>query len=391
MLSQLAQKISLSPTLSISAKAKELKAAGKDVISFGAGEPDFDTPDFIKEAAIKAINDGLTKYTPATGTKKLKNAIIKKFKRENVLVYSLNQIMVNCGAKHTLFNLLMCSTGPGDEVIIPSPYWVSYPEMVKASGAKVVIAKTSRDTSFKLTPEILENAVTDKSKILILNSPSNPTGTLYTKNELQDLGETILKNNLTVISDEIYEHLIYEENFYSIAGISPELKEKTIVVNGVSKAYAMTGWRIGYAAGDSEIIAGCAKLQSHSTSNPTSFAQAGAAEALSSAKSPGAIKSMVDDFRKRRDYIYAELSSIEKVEVTKPAGAFYIFPSVAKLFNDEIKNSSEFAEKLLEEELVAVVPGNGFGADGYFRMSYATGMDNITEGITRLKRFISNI
>ncbi|MDA3792416.1 MAG: pyridoxal phosphate-dependent aminotransferase [Elusimicrobia bacterium] len=391
MLSQLAQKISLSPTLSISAKAKELKAAGKDVISFGAGEPDFDTPDFIKEAAIKAINDGLTKYTPATGTKKLKNAIIKKFKRENVLVYSLNQIMVNCGAKHTLFNLLMCSAGPGDEVIIPSPYWVSYPEMVKASGAKVVIAKTSRDTSFKLTPEILENAVTDKSKILILNSPSNPTGTLYTKNELQDLGETILKNNLTVISDEIYEHLIYEENFYSIAGISPELKEKTIVVNGVSKAYAMTGWRIGYAAGDSEIIAGCAKLQSHSTSNPTSFAQAGAAEALSSAKSPGAIKSMVDDFRKRRDYIYAELSSIEKVEVTKPAGAFYIFPSVAKLFNDEIKNSSEFAEKLLEEELVAVVPGNGFGADGYFRMSYATGMDNITEGITRLKRFISNI
>ncbi len=391
MLSKLAQNISLSPTLAISAKAKELKTEGKDVISFGAGEPDFDTPNFIKEAAITAIKAGQTKYTPTTGTKELKTAIIEKLKRENCLDYSLGRIMVNCGAKHTLFNLIMCLAGEGDEVIVPSPYWVSYPQMVIASGAKPVIVKTRPETAFKLTPEILKDAVSSDSKLLILNSPSNPTGAIYNKEELEALGEVILRYNLTVISDEIYEHLVYDGSFVSIAQVSPNLKEKTVVVNGVSKTYAMTGWRIGYAAGNAEIIAGCAKLQSHSTSNPTSFAQAGAAEALSSNKSPVAIAKMISEFKKRRDYIYQELSSIGGVEVIKPRGAFYIFPSVQKLFNEQIRSSQNFAQLLLEKELVVIVPGNGFGADGYFRMSYATGMDNITEGITRLKRFISDI
>ncbi|MEA3505968.1 MAG: pyridoxal phosphate-dependent aminotransferase, partial [Elusimicrobiota bacterium] len=326
MLSKLALSINLSPTLAISAKAKELKAAGQDVINFGAGEPDFDTPNFIKKAAVKAINAGQTKYTPATGTKELKSAVIEKFKRENDLDYSLNQIMINCGAKHTLFNLIMCTVGQGDEVIVPSPYWVSYPEMVKASGAKPVTAYTGPETKFKLTPQLLSAAITDKTKLLILNSPSNPTGAIYSEKELAALGEIILDKNITVISDEIYEHLVYDGDFSSIAQISPELKEKTVVVNGVSKAYAMTGWRIGYAAGNSEIIAGCAKLQSHSTSNPTSFAQAGALEGLTSDKSADAITKMVAEFKKRRDYIFKELSSIDGVDVIKPRGAFYIFP-----------------------------------------------------------------
>ncbi len=391
MLSKLAQNISFSPTLAISAKAKELKAEGKDVISFGDGEPDFDTPDFIKEAAITAIKTGQTKYTPATGTKELKTAIIEKLRRKNFLDYSLDRIMVNCGEKLTLFNLIMCLAGEGDEVIVPSSYWISYPQMVIASGAKPVIAKTGPETAFKLTSEILEDTVSSDSKLLILNSPSNPTGAIYNKEELEALGEVVLRYNLTVISDEIYEHLVYDGSFVSIAQVAPELKKKTVVVNGVSKTYAMTGWRIGYGAGNAEIIAGCAKLQLHSTSNPTLFAQAGAVEVLFSDKSPEAITKMVSKFKKRKDYIYQELSSIENVEVIKLRGAFYIFLSVQKLFNEQIRSSQNFAQLLLEKKLVAVVPGNGFGADGYFRMSYATKMDNITEGITRLKRFISDI
>jgi aspartate aminotransferase len=390
MLSELAKKIELSSTLAISAKAKQLKKEGKDVIGFGAGEPDFDTPGFIKLAAVKAINEGKTKYTPSGGLPELKQVICEKFKKENGLSYTPDQIMVNCGAKHSLFNIIMCVTEKTDEVIIPSPYWVSYPEMVKASGASPVFIECS-DNSFKLTPEILEKHITPKTKLLILNSPSNPTGILYSKQELEAIGEIVLKHNIIVISDEIYEHLVYDDEFNSIAGLSEKLKEKTIVVNGVSKAYSMTGWRIGYAAGNKEIISACVRLQSHSTSNPTTFSQHGAIEALASGQGPQAISGMLAEFRKRRDFIYKELSGIAEVEVIKPQGAFYIFPKIEKYFSEKISSSHEFAQKLLEEKLVAVVPGEGFGAPGYIRMSYAASMKELSEGISRIKKFLEEI
>lgn len=391
MLSELSKKIQASSTLAITAKAKQLKAEGKDVIGFGAGEPDFDTPDFIKQAAIDALKAGETKYTPASGTMELKKAIVQKFEKDNSLSYSPNQIMVNCGAKHSLFNLIMCLTESGDEVIIPSPYWVSYPEMVKASGATPVTADCLNSASFKLTPEILQNYLTENTKLLILNSPSNPTGTVYTLEELESLGNMIIENNLLVISDEIYEHLVYDGEFHSIAQISDELKERTIIVNGVSKAYSMTGWRIGYAAGNPEIISACGRLQSHSTSNPTTFAQAGAVTALTSSEGPQAIKNMFLEFRKRREYIYGELNSIPKVTVTKPEGAFYIFPCIQEYLTDEIKSSHEFALKILDEKLVALVPGEGFGAPGYIRISYALSMEEISTGLGRLKEFFKEI
>ena len=388
ILSKLANNIQPSATLAITAKANQLKNEGKDVIGFGAGEPDFDTPDFIKEAAIDALREGKTKYTPAAGSQELKEAIIYKFKNENNLTYTPDEIIVNCGAKHSLFNLIMCLAEEGDEVIIPSPFWVSYPQMVQAAGATPVIADCLKQESLKLTPEILEEHITDKTKILILNSPSNPTGILYSRKELESLGEVILKHNIIVISDEIYEHLVYDTPFHSIVQISKKLKEKTIVVNGVSKTYSMTGWRIGYAAGNSEIISACSRLQSHSTSNPTTFSQSGAVAALTSAQSAGVIKQMVEEFRKRRDTAYKELSGIDGIKVLKPAGAFYIFPSVENHFSSNISSSMEFSQKLLEEKLVAVVPGEEFGAPGYIRISYATKMESIKEGILRIKAFL---
>ncbi len=391
MLSKLSKKLQLSPTLAITAKAKQLKKDGIDVINFGAGEPDFDTPDFIKQAAIDAIKKGETKYTPADGTLQLKKAIAQKFDRENGLSYSTDQIMVNCGAKHSLFNLIMCLAEKGDEVIIPSPYWVSYPEMVKASGATPVIADCLTDDSFKLTPEILKNHLSKNTKLLILNSPSNPTGALYTPKELETLSEIILKNDLLVISDEIYEHLVYDGEFHSIAQISRKLKEKTIIVNGVSKAYSMTGWRIGYAAGNAEIIKACRKLQSHSTSNPTTFAQAGAVMALTSPEGTEAIRKMAKEFKKRRDYIYNELNLISRIKVTKPAGAFYIFPYIGEYLGGEIASSYKFAEKILNEKFVALVPGEGFGAPSYIRISYATGMEELVRGLERIKEFLKEI
>ncbi|MFC2061883.1 pyridoxal phosphate-dependent aminotransferase [Elusimicrobiota bacterium] len=391
MLSELSRKISQSPTLAISAKAKQMKKEGKDVISFGAGEPDFDTPDFIKESAVNALRSGDTKYTPASGTLELKQAIVKKLKRVNNLIYTTDEIMINCGAKHSLFNVILCVARTRDEIIVPSPYWVSYPEMIKIAGATIVVADCLEQENFKLTPEILKEYITKRSRFIILNSPSNPTGTLYSAEELQALGEVILKHNLYVISDEIYEYIVYKEQFNSIAQISKELKKRTIIVNGLSKAYSMTGWRIGYIAANSEVISACSKLQSHSTSNPTSFAQAGAVTALNSPKGTEAIAAMVKEFKKRRDFVYNELNSIPRITVSKPQGAFYIFPCIKQYLNERVKTAHQFAEELLEKSLVAVIPGEGFGAPGYIRISYATSMENLREGITRIKKFLRHL
>ncbi|MBN2406845.1 MAG: pyridoxal phosphate-dependent aminotransferase [Elusimicrobia bacterium] len=391
MLSELSKRIEPSSTLAITAKAKQLKAEGKKVIGFGAGEPDFDTPDYIKQAAIEALKRGETKYTPAAGTLQLKKAIVQKFRKENNLTYGTDQITVNCGAKHSLFNIILCTVGPGDEVIIPSPYWVSYTEMVKAAGATPVIADCITRGTLKLTPGILSGRITERTKLLILNSPSNPTGVLYTREELEALGKIVLQHDFLVISDEIYEHLVYDGVFTSIAQISDELKERTIIVNGVSKAYSMTGWRIGYAAGDKQVIAACGKLQSHSTSNPTTFAQSGAVAALTSEEGPAAIERMRIEFGKRRDFVYNELSSISDLSVPRPEGAFYIFPNIERYLSDKVKSSFDFAEKILSEKLVALVPGEGFGAPGYVRISYATSMDDLAEGIGRFKAFLKEI
>ena len=302
------------------------------------------------------------------------------------------KVLLTTSCTHALeMTALLLDIKPGDEVIIPSPYWVSYPEMVKASGATPVIADCLTDDSFKLTPEILKNHLSKNTKLLILNSPSNPTGALYTPKELETLSEIILKNDLLVISDEIYEHLVYDGEFHSIAQISRKLKEKTIIVNGVSKAYSMTGWRIGYAAGNAEIIKACRKLQSHSTSNPTTFAQAGAVMALTSPEGTEAIRKMAKEFKKRRDYIYNELNLISRIKVTKPAGAFYIFPYIGEYLGGEIASSYKFAEKILNEKFVALVPGEGFGAPSYIRISYATGMEELVRGLERIKEFLKEI
>ncbi len=387
--SKLAQQIKTSPTLAISAKAKELKSEGRDVIGFGAGEPDFDTPQFIKEAAIEAINRGETKYTPASGLAALKDSVCRKLKRNNGLSYSRDEIIISCGAKHSLFNLIMCLSGEGDEVIIPAPYWVSYPEMVRAAGATPVEVKSSRD--FKITPEILSKKINSRTKALILNSPSNPTGSVYTEKELKGLAEIIIKSGITVISDEIYEHLTYNCKFISIAALSKEIKKQAVIVNGVSKAYAMTGWRIGYAAGPKDIISACGRLQSHSTSNPSTISQYAAIKALDSSRSPEAVKQMLNEFKKRRNYMYSQLCSIKGLNVNRPDGAFYIFPDISNFLGGKITSSSDFAQKLLKEKLVAVVPGEGFGAPSFIRLSYATSMENITKGLDRIKEFLKEV
>ena len=385
MLSRLARNIAGSSTLEIAAKAKQLKAEGKDVISLSAGEPDFDTPDFIKEAAVKALREGKTKYTPASGALELKNAIKNKFMRENSLSYENEEIMVNCGAKHSLFNIILCAADDGDEVIVPAPYWVSYPEMIKAAGAKPIIADTF-STGMKLTPETLISLINQKTKLLILNSPSNPTGEVYSAKELSALADIILNYDIRVISDEIYEHFTYDSDFVSIASTSKEIKNKTIVINGVSKAYSMTGWRIGYAAGDSQLIAAAGRLQSHSTSNPTSFAQYGAIAALNSQEGKKAVINMAEEFKRRRDYIYKRLNSISGIRCRRPSGAFYIFPDIREVIKSS--TSMAFAKDILEKEYLAVVPGEGFGAPGYIRLSYAASLPDIEKGMDRLERYI---
>ena len=390
------KRIKPSPTIAVSTKARELKAAGKDVIGLGAGEPDFDTPQNIKEAAIKAIKDGDTKYTAVDGTPALKKAIIEKFKRENNLDYLGDQITVGAGGKHVIYNAMMATLNEGDEVIIPAPYWVSYPDIVLLTGAKPVIIKCSEDQGFKLKPKDLENTITNKTKWLILNSPSNPTGASYSENEIRNLAEVLKKNsNVHILSDDIYEHVSYEGfKFFTIAQI-PELKERVLTMNGVSKSYAMTGWRIGYAAGPKEIIKAIAKIQSQSTSNPSSVSQAAAVEALSGKQD--FISERSKAFQERRDFVVSELNKINGINCLKPEGAFYVFPSCKGLIGKKdkngkkLENDTDFVQSLLENNNVAVVQGSAFGLEGFFRISYATSMENLEKAMSRIKEFCESL
>ena len=394
-LSYRAARISPSPTLSIDAKAKKMKAEGEKVVNFGVGEPDFDTPEHIKAAAVVAIQAGLTKYTPVAGIEPLKNAIINKLKQDNQLDFQLNQIVVSSGAKHSLYNTFQVLFQEGDEVILPAPYWVSYLEQIKLTGAVPRIIEAKVESGYKITPEELESAVNEKTRAILINSPSNPTGAVYTRAELAALGEVILKHRITVISDEIYEKLIYDGlEHVSIASLSPELKELTIIINGVSKAYAMTGWRIGYAAAPAGIAKAMADLQSHATSNACSIAQAASVVAIQGDQQP--LKMMVVEFVKRRNYMLQRLQSIPMVKCDRPGGAFYLFPDVSGYFGKSyqgqvINSSTDLAELLLQEVKVALVPGIAFGRNKNFRLSYATSMENIKEGMDRITDFLAKI
>ena len=386
------KRIKPSPTIAVTQKARELKASGKDVIGLGAGEPDFDTPDNIKKAAIRAIKAGETKYTTVDGTLKLKGAIIKKFKRENNLKYLTDEITVGTGGKQVLYNAFMATLNKGDEVIIPAPFWVSYPDMVLLAGGKPKIVKCSETEGFKLTPQKLKKAISKKTKWLILNSPSNPTGAGYTKNEIKNLSKVLIKNKkIHILSDDIYEHITYDDfKFFTIAQIS-KLKSRTITMNGVSKSYAMTGWRIGYAGGPKEIIKAIRKIQSQSTSNPSSVSQAAAVEALNGTQK--FIKKRSNAFKQRRDFVVKSLNKISGISCLKPNGAFYVFPSCKKLLGKKtkLKNDSDFVKKLLEKSNVAVVQGSAFGLDGHFRISYATSMKKLKVAMKRIKSFCEKI
>lgn len=389
MLSERARKIKPSPTLAIDSKAKALRSEGIDVINFGVGEPDFDTPENIKEAAIKAIRDGFTKYTPVGGIDKLKDAIIEKFIRDNNVHYSREEIIVSCGAKHSLYNIAQALFGPGDEVIIPTPYWVSYPDQVLLNDATPVFAKTEEKDGFILSPEKLESLITEKTKALILNSPSNPTGLTYDRGSLERIAEVCIRRGIYIISDEIYEKLVYAGTSHvSIASIDKEIKERTIVVNGLSKSHAMTGWRIGFAAGPKEIIKAMTNIQSQSTSNPNSIAQMAAVEALSGPQE--SVQRMVEEFDRRRRFMIAGLNSIDGVSCLTPNGAFYAFPNISSFFGKScegirISSSSDLALYLLERASVALVSGEAFGEANNIRLSYATSMENIEKGIERIR------
>jgi len=391
-LSSRVAKINPSETLAITAKANALRAQGRDVIGFAAGEPDFDTPVNIKNAAIKAIEAGFTKYTPVGGTDELKDAIVAKLKRDNDLEYRRSQIVVSCGAKHTLYNLAQVLFDPGDEVIIPAPYWVSYPDIVVLAGGQPVIINTQEKDGFKMKPEQLQAAITSRTRAVIINSPSNPTGAAYSPEELKALAAILLDKDILVISDDIYEKIFYAKfPFNNIATCEPKLKDRTIVVNGVSKTYAMTGWRIGYAAGPEEIVAAINKIQSQNTSNPTSISQKAAVEAISGDQS--IVDKMVGEFQKRRDFIVDALNQISGVKCFSPEGAFYVFPNVSNIYwrsfkGKKITNSPELIDYLLDEANVAAVPGAAFGSDDHIRLSYATSLENIKEGIKRIKNAI---
>ncbi|OAO78870.1 pyridoxal phosphate-dependent aminotransferase [Anoxybacillus flavithermus] len=378
-----------SSTLAITAKAKELKAAGHDVIGLGAGEPDFNTPQHIMEAAVKAMYDGHTKYTPSGGLATLKQEIIKKFQRDQQLDYKPSEIIVCVGAKHALYTLFQVILDEGDEVIIPTPYWVSYPEQVKLAGGVPVYVEGLEENEFKITPQQLEQAMTDRTKAVIINSPSNPTGVIYTKEELQALGEVCLAHDVLIVSDEIYEKLIYGGHEHiSIAQLSPDLKKQTIIINGVSKSHSMTGWRIGYAAGDAEIIGAMTDLASHSTSNPTSIAQYAAIAAYSGPQEP--VEQMRQAFEQRLNIIYERLIQIPGFSCVKPQGAFYLFPNAKEAATmTGYEHVDAFVEALLEEAKVALVPGSGFGAPNNVRLSYATSLDSLHEALNRIETFIN--
>jgi aspartate aminotransferase len=373
-----------STTLAITARAKELQSQGRDVVSFGAGEPDFDTPDFIKKAAIEAINKGFTKYTPSTGTVELREAIAQKFLKDNNLKYSPNQIVVSCGAKHALYDIISVLVDDDDEVIFQAPYWVSYPEMVKAAGGKSVVINTTAANSFKFTAQDLEKHITPKTRVLIINSPSNPTGVMYTKAELQAIADVCVKHKIYVVSDEIYEKLIYDNDiaFVSIASLGKEIFDLTITVNGVSKAYSMTGWRIGYCAGPQEIMDYIKKFQDHSTSNPTSISQAAAVAALKASEE--SIEAMRREFSSRRDYMMSILDAAPAIKYVRPQGAFYMFCEFS-----QFGPVAGVAKRILDEANVAIIPGDGFGAEGYIRLSFATSKERIAEGIKRIKEWMA--
>lgn len=391
-ISEKAKQVKASSTLQIDSKFKAMKAEGIDVVGFGTGEPDFDTPQHIKDAAVEAINRGVTKYTPASGTPALKKAVCTKFKRDNNLDYKPENIVISNGAKHSLMNVFTAVCNEGDEVIIPAPYWVSYPEMVRLAGGVPVEVFTHEKDEFKVTVQELEKAVTPKTRAVILNSPSNPTGMIYNEDELRAIADFAVRHNIYVISDEVYEHLIYDDNRHvSIASLGSEIKKLTIVVNAVSKTYAMTGWRIGYTACEAELAKVMSNIQSHGTSNPNSIAQAAAEAALTGTLD--SVYMMRDEFHRRRDYMVDKINSIDGVSCLRPHGAFYVMMNIdkligTKLYGTTINGSDDFANLFLEKALVAIVPCSGFGADNYLRWSYAASMDTIKTGLSRLEKFI---
>ena len=390
-------RIKPSATMAVTNKARELKAAGKDIIGLGAGEPDFDTPENIKTAAINAINNGDTKYTAVDGTPSLKKAIIEKFKRENNLDYLADQISVGTGGKQIIFNALLATVNPGDEVIIPAPYWVSYPDIVDFAGGESIIVKCNETSNFKITAEQLEENINKNTKWFILNSPSNPTGSCYTESELSEISKVIEKfPHVNVMTDDIYEHLVYDDFvFKTISEVNPNIKNQTLTINGVSKAYAMTGWRIGYAAGEQKLIKAMGKLQSQSTSNPSSVSQAAAVEALNGDQS--FLKTRAEVFKKRRDYVVNALNKIDGVSCEMPEGAFYVFPNCSGIIGKKTKNGKildndeDVVTALLEDAGVAVVQGSAFGLEGYFRISYATSDELLSSACNRISEFCSEL
>ena len=396
ILSESLSRIKPSPTMAVVKKATELKSAGKDIISLGAGEPDFDTPENIKQAAIQAIKDGKTKYTVVDGTIELKRAVIGKFKRENNLIYNEKQVTVGVGGKHVIFNAILATINPGDEVLIPAPYWVSYPDIVLLAGGTPVVVECEESADFKILPEQIEKNVTKNTKWIILNSPSNPTGSVYSEQELKDIGEILKKfPNVYIMSDDIYEHVLYTKNkFFTIAQI-PELFSRTLTINGLSKSYAMTGWRVGYAGGPENIIQGIAKIQSQSTTNTSSISQAAAEEALNGTQD--FIKIRSDAFKERRDFVVKKLNSIKGLSCKNPEGAFYVFPNCKDCIGKkdvnkkEIVNDTDFVTSLLENTGVAVVQGSAFGKEGYFRISYATSTKNLSRALDKIEEYCKQL
>jgi aspartate aminotransferase len=385
-ISQRAASLSPSLTLVIDSKAKAMKAAGEDVVGFGAGEPDFDTPQHIKDACAKALADGFTKYTPAAGIPELRQAIADKHKRENGLTYKPSQIIVSCGGKHSCYNVILATCQEGDEVIIPAPYWLSYPEMVKLAGAQPVILETTDKTEFKVTPEQLRAAITPRTRLFVLNSPSNPTGSVYTPEEIKALGDICVEKGVLIMSDEIYEHLLYDgATVRSVASFSQAHYEHTIIVHGFAKAWSMTGWRLGWCAAPEPIAKAIDAVQSHSTSNPTSFAQKGAVAALTGTQEH--LPKWLAEFSKRRTFAFNKLNSIPGITCVNAKGAFYLFPNISATG----LKSADFCAKLLDQEKVAAVPGIAFGADDYIRLSYATSMANIEKGLARIENFCKGL
>lgn len=395
MLANRVNEITISTTMMVAAEAKKLKAKGVDIIDLSVGEPDFHTPNQIKDAGKIAIDENRTRYTLNQGTVELRTAIAQKLKRENNLEYTLNEIIVSNGAKQSVFNSIFALINPGDEVIISAPYWVSYPSMISLAGGKSVVIHTDETTGFKITPDMLLKVITEKTKLLIICNPSNPTGAVYTQKELSDLADIVINYNLYVLADEIYEKLVYDEaRFFSFASVAPELKDRTIVVNGVSKSYAMTGWRVGYAAASEDIISAMNKIQSHTTSHASSISQHAAIEAI--AGSQHVIKEMLNEFKERRDFFLNAISSINGINCYKPDGSFYLFPNITfylnkKYNNKKIETSIDLAMFLLSESHVAVVPGSAFGGEGYLRMSYSTSMNNLKEAFNRIKLGLEKI